>query len=124
MAKHGFGGRKLGSKNKIKVDIETLIRRVEQGSGKSIDEWLASCLMDKRTRVPVLLQLLAYRYGKPKEKLELSGSINHAQIIQEARARVASISAEPAPDRPLLAAPEADKFSSLCNWRATRLITT
>jgi hypothetical protein len=89
------GGHQKGTPNKIKVDIETLISRVEQGSGKTIDQWLASCLMDKKTRVPVLLQLLAYRYGRPKERLEVSGTVNHAAIIQAARARVASLSTPP-----------------------------
>jgi len=106
------GGRQKGTPNKIKFDIEAFIAKVEKGSGKTLDEWLASTLMDRKTRVPILLQLLAFRYGKPKERLEVSGSVGVAQIIAEARARVASISSLPGPiklaepePRPLLTAP-------------------
>jgi hypothetical protein len=103
------GGRQKGTKNKPKVDIEKLLAAVERGSGKTLDEWLSSTLMDRKTRVPILLQLLAYRYGKPKERVEVSGGISSVhKIIAEARARVASLTVSPAPvsaNTPLLPAP-------------------
>jgi hypothetical protein len=100
------GGRQKGTPNKAKFDIEAFIAKVEKGSGKTLDEWLASTLMDRKTRVPILLQLLAYRYGRPKDRLEISGGISNVhKIIAEARARVASLTVMPAPE-PTTAEPE------------------
>jgi hypothetical protein len=104
---HGFktGGRKKGSKNRVNRDVEALLDKVFQRVNPvaKLEELLNSD--DPRISAGVLLKLMEYRYGKPKERLEISSTKSVRDIIAEARARVASLNtlsgpikiAEPAP---------------------------
>jgi len=41
----------------------------------------------EKVQAGVLLRLLEYRYGKPKESMELSGAISLREVVQKARER-------------------------------------
>jgi hypothetical protein len=81
----------------VNRDIETLLDKVFQRVNPvaKLEELLNSD--DNRISAGVLLKLMEYRYGKPRERTEISGSVNVAAIIAEARQRVASLNSLPRP---------------------------
>lgn len=86
------GGRRKGTPNKATRDVQEFVDRVF----KQIDplEKTAQLLEGESEKVQagVLLRLLEYRYGKPKESIELSGSIDFSEIVAKMRERVANAS--------------------------------
>ena len=65
------GGRKKGVQNKATLDVK---RRIDQILDNE-DGWkhVADQFANGELPVPVLLRLIEYRIGKPKESLEVSG---------------------------------------------------
>jgi hypothetical protein len=80
-------GRPAGSKNKSTIDVrdfvDTLDRRVNL-----LDklETLLKCESEK-VQAQVVLRLLEYRYGKPKESIELSGHVTYTEALAKMRAK-------------------------------------
>ncbi len=66
-----IGGRKPGSANKATLEIKARIDKVLEGDAGW--EKLREQFNNGELSVPVLLRLIEYRIGKPKESLEVSG---------------------------------------------------
>jgi len=82
------GGRRKGSQNKLTRDVQEFVDRVF----RQIDpiEKLLTLLESESEKVQagVMLRLLEYRYGKPKESIELTGSISYTEMLTKARERL------------------------------------
>lgn len=80
-------GRKVGSRNKVTRDVQDFVDRVF----KHVDpiDKLTTLLNSESEKVQagVILRLLEYRYGKPKESIELSGSVSYRDILMKVRAK-------------------------------------
>jgi hypothetical protein len=102
------GGREKGTPNKPKLNVDEFIARVEKALGRTLEDLVASCVTNPRSKTVVALRLLEYKLGRPKENVEVSGGVKeYVRIIQEARERVhkayaeeaaRKATAEPAPD--------------------------
>lgn len=80
-------GRKVGSRNKLTLDVQTFVDRVfaKVDPIEKLESLLAS--ESEKVQAGVILRLLEYRYGKPKESLEVTGTIGLAEVIERARQR-------------------------------------
>lgn len=82
------GGRRKGTRNKVTRDVQEFVDRVF----RQIDpiDKLTTLLQSESEKVQagVMLRLLEYRYGKPKESLEVTGTISLAEVIGRARQRI------------------------------------
>lgn len=81
------GGRKRGSKNKLTRDVQEFVDKVFEGVepiGK-LQSLLGS--ESEKVQAGVMLRLLEYRYGKPKESVELSGTVSYRDVLMRIRAK-------------------------------------
>jgi hypothetical protein len=81
------GGRHKGTPNKLTRDVQAFVDRVFERIDPfdKIEDLLNAESADVQSRV--LLRLFEYRYGKPKESLEVNGDVNLREIVQKARER-------------------------------------
>jgi hypothetical protein len=81
------GGRKKGTPNRLTRDVQAFVDAIfcKVDPIDKLETLLAS--ESERVQAGVLLRLLEYRYGKPKESVELSGNIGLRGIVQKARER-------------------------------------
>ena len=81
------GGRKKGTPNKLTRDVQAFVDMIftKVDPIEKLETLLASG--SERVQAGVLLRLLEYRYGKPKESMELSGSLSLREVVQKARER-------------------------------------
>lgn len=77
----------MGSKNKLTLDVQAFVDRVfaKVDPIEKLESLLAS--ESEKVQAGVILRLLEYRYGKPKESLEVTGTISLAEVIERARQR-------------------------------------
>lgn len=82
------GGRKKGTNNKLTRDVQAFVDKVfsEVNPIDKLTDLLAS--ESDKVQAGVMLRLLEYRYGKPKESIELSGTVNVTERIARMRQRV------------------------------------
>lgn len=82
------GGRKRGTQNKLTRDVQAFVDRVFS----KIDpvDKLVTLLEGESEKVQagVMLRLLEYRYGKPKESIELSGSVTYTEALMKAKEKL------------------------------------
>jgi predicted nucleotidyltransferase len=82
------GGRRPGSRNKLTRDVQAFVDQIF----KRIDpiDKLESLLASESEKVQagVMIRLLEYRYGKPKESIELTGSITYTEALTKAKERL------------------------------------
>lgn len=78
-------GRPKGSKNKSSKDAKDFVSQVfrERNPHKLVIEMLDN--PDERSKV--FIRLMEYLYGKPKESIELSGSVTYREVLMRARAQ-------------------------------------
>ena len=69
------GGRTKGTPNKLTRDVQTFVDAIFRKVNpiEKLETLLAS--ESDKVQAGVLLRLLEYRYGKPKESVELSGNV-------------------------------------------------
>lgn len=68
----------------IQVELDEVFKRVDMLSRM---EQLIYC-EDSRVAAMILVKLLEYRYGKPQERVEITGQLDVRGVIAQARARV------------------------------------
>jgi len=81
------GGSRKGRRNKLTQDVQDFVDQIFKRIDpiEKIETLLAS--ESEKVQAGVMIRLLEYRYGKPKESLELSGTVSLAQIVEKARER-------------------------------------
>lgn len=100
--KKPHGGRPKGSGNRAKFDINAFVRKVEQASGRTLSELVASVLSDPKTKATMVLRLLSYRYGEPQAHVQVqeTSRVEHSiRFVQSPR----HLESEPQPDIATLA---------------------
>lgn len=78
-------GRPKGAKNKSTRDAKDFVTQIfrERNPHKLVIEMLDN----PEERSKVFIRLMEYLYGKPKESLELSGSVSYREVLMRARAQ-------------------------------------
>jgi hypothetical protein len=81
------GGRKKGSQNKTTRDVQVFVDRVfaKIDPIEKLEALLGS--ESEKVQAGVLLRLLEYRFGKPRESMELSGGFSYTETITRMRAQ-------------------------------------
>jgi len=76
--------------NKLTRDVQVFVDRVfsEVDPIEKLQALLAS--ESDKVQAGVLLRLLEYRYGRPKESVELTANIGLREIVQKARERASA----------------------------------
>lgn len=80
------GGRRKGSQNKVTRDVQLFVDRVfaRVDPLERVEALLRS--ESEKVQAGVLLRLLEYRYGKPKESISLSGEFSYTNELTRMRA--------------------------------------
>jgi hypothetical protein len=81
------GGRKAGSRNKLTRDVQEFVDKVFRNIDPVDKLTVLLSSESEKVQAGILLRLLEYRYGKPKESIELSGSVTYRDVLMKVRAK-------------------------------------
>ena len=82
------GGRRKGTQNKLTRDVQAFVDKVFRHIDpvEKLTELLSS--ESEKVQAGVMLRLLEYRYGKPKESIELTGTLTYTEALTKAKERL------------------------------------
>ena len=82
------GGSRKGRRNKLTKDVQDFVDQIFKRIDpiEKIETLLAS--ESEKVQAGVMIRLLEYRYGKPKESIELTGNITYTEALMKAKEKL------------------------------------